>query len=105
MRPELHLHVLVFREGETWVAQVLERDIAAHGASPYSALAAVKLLIQSHANFDTRHQRQPFSRLDRAPDVYWRALERARMLPQPERVLMHPAAISASITDEPITTA
>lgn len=103
MRGELQLTVLLFQEGSAWVGQVLEHDMAAHGPTVHAALAAVQLVIQAHVNFDTRHKRQPLARLNRAPDVYWKALERATPLPKPDAVpMMHPARINASITNETV---
>ena len=91
----LTLHIIIFREGDQWVAQVLERDMAAHGPTEYAALAAVQLVLQAHINFDTRQQRIPLSRLNRAPEAFWRAYENAEPLPlspdsfQPAQI--HPA--------------
>ena len=102
MKGHLRLNVLVFREGDRWVAQVLEKDMAAHGETPYAALSAIGMIIQAHVNFDTFHQRTPFSRLDRAPDVYWDVMERATPLPQPESWRLMPASIVARQTNERI---
>jgi hypothetical protein len=72
--------VLIFRQGDQWVAQVLEKDMNAHGPTAYAALAAVQLVLQTHVNFDTRHRREPLSRLRQAPAEYWRAYEDAEPL-------------------------
>lgn len=105
---ERRLRVLIFQEDGTWVAQVLEHNIAAHGETPYAALAAIQLSIKAHALFDTRYQRSPFSRLKPAPSIYFEAFERAQPLPglpktHPEIAEpMHPAFIEAAMTKERI---
>jgi hypothetical protein len=104
MSSQLRLTVVIFREEDTWVAQVLEHDMAAHGKTPYAALAAVQLVIQAHVNFDTRNQRVPLARLKRAPDVYWNAFKRAEPLQKPDLLpLLHPAVIEAAIANETIS--
>lgn len=102
MSGQLQLHVLIFQERDTWVAQALEKDMAAHGPTPYAALAAVEQVLQAHVNFDTRYQRQPLSRLNRAPEVYWKAFESAEPLQPPTLQLMHPAIIEAAISKDPV---
>jgi hypothetical protein len=66
----LQLKVVIFQEGPAWVAQVLERDMAAHGGTPYAALAAIQQVLFAHTAFDETFQRPPLSRLKRAPQVY-----------------------------------
>ena len=96
----LTLNVLVFEDAPgRWVAQVLEKDMTAHGPNEYAALAAVQLVLQAHVNFDTRHNKTPLSRLKPAPDVYWRAYRTAKPLPIPPNE-MAPAHIEAHVTHE-----
>ena len=99
MSGTLELHVIIFREGDQWVAQVLERDMTAHGPTEYAALAAVQLVLQVHVNFDTRQQRVPLSRLKRAPEAFWRAYEHADPLPLPSDSLQ-PAQIHPAVSRE-----
>jgi hypothetical protein len=103
-RSSLNLRVVIFEDSPgTWVAQVLERDMAAHGKSPYAALAAVQLVLQAHVNFDTRQQRVPLSRLKPAPDEYWHAYQNARPLPNPPKsTMLSPAQLTAAIAAQPI---
>jgi hypothetical protein len=104
MNQELHLTVLLFLQGESWVAQVLEHDIVAHGATEYAALATVQLAIQAHVNFDTRHQRQPFSLLPRAPQHCWDVARTAKPLEIPPRS-QFPAIIDARVAEETVSVA
>lgn len=95
--------MLLFVEGGTWVAQVLEKNLAAHGPSPYAALAAVELVLQGHVNFDTRQRREPLSRLKPAPEHFWTAFESARPLPLPKPGTgLLPAHIIAAIADDTV---
>jgi hypothetical protein len=87
----LRFKALLFREGENrWIAQILEKDMAAHGPTEYAALAAVELVLQAHVNFDAKHQRVPLSRLKPAPKVYWDAYEHAEPLERPGVQLLPP---------------
>jgi hypothetical protein len=101
---QLQLRVVIFQEGSAWVAQVLERDMAAYGGSPYAALAAIQQVLFAHVAFDTTFERPPLSRLHRAPQVYWRAFEQAAPLPMPLHISAPNAMIEAAISKEPIST-
>ena len=103
MTHPLELRVLIFEEDAgRWVAQALEKDMAAHGPTAYAALAAVQLVLQSHVNFDTRLERTPLSRLGRAPQPYWDAFERAEPLPMPDAQPLLAAHLIAAISRQPV---
>src|SRR5215467_3369552 len=79
MTTQRTLTVLLFEEiTGVWVAQVIEKDIAAHGPSMEAAFVAVQAVVQAHVNFDTRHHREPLSLLAPAPEPYRQALEHAQ---------------------------
>jgi hypothetical protein len=68
------LTVVVFPElSRWWIARSLERDIAATGRSPESALDSVLTIAQAHIMFDVRHGREPLSAFAPAPRPYWKA--------------------------------
>lgn len=104
-RSGLELRVLLFRRqgDDQWVAQVLEKDMTAHGETEYAALAAVHLVLQTHVNFDARQQRVPLSRLRPAPEMYFRAYEHAEPLDVPAESDLRPAHIRPAITHESIS--
>lgn len=102
MSTALQLHVLIFQKGENWIAQVLEKDLTAHGPTAYAALAAIQLVVQTHVNFDTRHRREPLSSLGEAPPEYWKAYEHAEPMLVDEESPFSPADIRPALTREPI---
>jgi hypothetical protein len=68
------LTVVVFPElSRWWIARSLERDIAATGRTPESALDSVVKIAQAHIMFDVRHGREPLSAFAPAPRAYWKA--------------------------------
>ncbi len=101
MSETLTLRVVIFREGDQWVAQVLEKDMSAHGPTEYAALAAVQLVLQAHVNFDTRQKRSPLSMLSRAPEAFWRAYEKADPLSLSSDPFQ-PAQFHPAVAREPI---
>ena len=68
------LTVVVFPESNRWwIARSLERDIAAAGRTPESALDSLVKIAQAHIAFDVRHGREPLSAFAPAPRPYWKA--------------------------------
>src|SRR5688572_28429560 len=102
MSANLQLHVLIFQKGDNWIAQVLEKDLVAHGPTAYAALAAVQLVVQTHVNFDTRNRRPPLSSLREAPPEYWRAYDNAEPMLLDSDSPFFPADIRPALSREPI---
>lgn len=68
------LTVVVFPESSRWwIARSLERDIAAAGRTPESALDSIVKIAQAHMAFDVRHGREALSAFAPAPRLYWKA--------------------------------
>lgn len=70
-RERLLLSALLLNEGETWIVQCLEHDIAAQGESPRAALEALGWTVGAHILLDREKRRKPFSTLQRAPSSFW----------------------------------
>jgi hypothetical protein len=69
--------VLFFREQSgAWVAQALERNIAAHGQNIEQAKVAFERTVDGYLKLDAKLQREPLSALAPASEQYWAAWER-----------------------------
>lgn len=101
----LKLTILLFEEApDLWVAQSLEKDMVGYGPSKQAAVAAFQDTLQSHVNFDARHQRFPLASLKEAPRVYWQASERAKPFEyQPQGLCsVPPAHLKVVLASEPV---
>jgi hypothetical protein len=70
------LSVLFFREpgdSDTWVAQALERDIAAHGKSIEQAKLAFERTVAGYLRLAAKHHQEPLATLKPAPEPFWSA--------------------------------
>jgi hypothetical protein len=74
------LTVLLLEEGPAWVAQCLEHDIAAQGASMKEALEHFQEVFNAQVAYDLANKREPLAGKKRAPDWYWRARNYAEPL-------------------------
>jgi hypothetical protein len=106
------LSVLFFREPsdpDTWVAQALERDVAAHGKSIEQAKLAFERTIAGYLRLAAKHHQEPLAMLKPAPEPFWLAWERATgkktlELPSPDAAIP-PAYVIQAITNESISAA
>ena len=76
---DFKLSVLLVREGDLWVAQCLQYDIAAQGKTITEAKHAFCRTVSGQVCVDLRHHVEPLSGFLPAPRVYW---ERS-LAPQP----------------------
>jgi hypothetical protein len=76
---QIYLSVLFFQESPgIWIAQGLERDIAAHGPSIEAAKVAFERTVVGYFRLDRMRHREPLSTLKPAPATFWNAWERVR---------------------------
>jgi hypothetical protein len=74
----LHLQVVLLPEHGQWVAQALDHDFAAQGATQEEALSALVHTIGSHIYVAKRRGiADPLANVPAAPDTYWSLFERA----------------------------
>jgi hypothetical protein len=105
------LSVLLFQEGDAWVLQGLEHDLAAQGPSIELAQRAFLDALHGQLRLDQQANRAPLAQLPRAPMEYWYAFDRAmtKQLVTPATVpaqadvtmRMPPAYMIQAITDMP----
>ena len=83
------MRVLIMREEHMWVAQCLEHDIAAQGASlpevkqAFAIAFAAQIAVALHYGQDPRDFLGEFGR---APEFYWEKFSQAERLAEPIRV-------------------
>jgi hypothetical protein len=73
----IYLAVLFFKERSGhWIAQGLERDIAAQGPDLEMAKLAFERTVMGYLKLDAQHHRAPLASLRPAPRPFWDAWER-----------------------------
>src|SRR6266542_2500761 len=68
----LFLKVIYLPEGNAWVAQCLEHDIAAQGKTLPEAEDAFRRTLLAQVVLDIRKGREPLEDIKAAPKMYWR---------------------------------
>jgi hypothetical protein len=90
------LSVLFFRDASgIWVAQALERDIAAQGQTQEAAKIAMQRTVAGYLRMDAKLKREPLSSLGPAPQQYWAVWERV------SQKTLEPPVISGESTIPP----
>ena len=74
------LSVLLLREGETWVAQCLEYDLAAQGKSLAEVKDAFAKTFCGQIMVDLHHAVEPLGSFAQAPKRYWYLFKNAERL-------------------------
>ena len=101
----LVLSVLFFQERPgVWVAQALERDIAAQGPSIEAARVAFERTIAGYLKLDAGLSREPLSALRPAPKDYWAMWERVQRKELQEPLFAHEAAVPPAYVIRAIST-
>ncbi len=80
---ELAMDVLLFKEGDQWVAQCLQHDIVGQGETIDDALFGLEACVIAHWTIDLEHNQQPFAWIPRAPQSCWDRWHRAKGLKEP----------------------
>lgn len=66
-----YITVLFIRQGERWLAQGLEVDLAAQGENVELAKRAFERTFMGQLELDRRMKREPLERLQKAPEQFW----------------------------------
>jgi hypothetical protein len=75
---ELEVQVLVFKEGESWIAQGLNYDITGHGQSLNDVIDNFWHTLICQIVVDIKHGDRPLGNIKPAPKFYWQRLEQTR---------------------------
>ena len=77
---DFKLSVLLLREGEAWVAQCLDYDIAAQGKTIAEAKDAFARTFAGQVFVDLNHNVEPLHGFSPAPQEYWEQFEKGERL-------------------------
>lgn len=88
---------------DTWIAQGLEHDIAAQGATIEQAKYAFEATIWGYLKYG--RGKHPLKQLRPAPDIFWQIWEQMVEAPtmQAERLPSVPAYMMTAVTHDPIS--
>jgi len=75
----LDLRVLVLQEGDYWVAQCLEHDVAAQGKTPKQLAHALNSALVGHAAIAQLHREKFFENMSPAPKFYHELYDQAEL--------------------------
>jgi hypothetical protein len=81
----VQLRVVVYPEGDRWVARCLEVDLCTSASTLDELPAKVRKQLYLQKLLDHRAGRQPFENFKPAPKVYWELFERSRPWTQVSR--------------------
>ena len=85
-RLAFNLHVLLVREGDVWVAQCLDYDIAAQGATISDAKEAFARTFGGQVAVDLHHKVEPLQGFGPAPQEYWDLFTSGERLADPQPI-------------------
>ena len=71
MTQENYARIVLFKEGDTHIAQCLEFDIMAHGASEEIALKRFEAVFNFERNLSIERGRSPFANIPEAPKEFF----------------------------------
>src|SRR5207244_11393778 len=75
----LTIRVLVFREGDWWIAQCLEHDICIQARTVEDIRPELERVLTAHYLL-TESSKTPFHGMPRAPQVFWDRYEDAKQM-------------------------
>ena len=105
---QILLRVLFFcdpSDPDTWVAQALEHDIAAHGSDVGRAKVAFERTVAGYFKLALKHHQEPLASLMPAPAVFWETWkDAAQQKVQAERMPSVDAYMLPVVTHEPLPT-
>src|SRR5262245_49865832 len=98
------LSVLFFQEDDQWIAQALEHDLAAHGATLADAKVAFERTLAGYFELAKQHHQEPLATLKPAPAEFWEAWKRVvRRNVEVEQVPSIDAYMVPAVSHEPIS--
>lgn len=64
---DVTMRVVVFKDGDLWIAQGLERDICARGSDLRDVQERFKMLMELETDFSLQQKKQPLEGIEPAP--------------------------------------
>jgi hypothetical protein len=80
---EQRIRAVIFREGDWWIIQVLEHDLASQVRRLEDVQSHLRRLLLGQMAVNAAMGVEPFHGFSRAPRRYWEMYERARPLAVP----------------------
>jgi hypothetical protein len=77
------IKVVAFKEGDWWVAQCLDYDIATQARTLPDLVGEVERILMAHWAVGAQEGVEPFANLPRAPRRFWELYEAARLKIEP----------------------
>lgn len=68
---KLQIKAVVFKDGDWWIAQCLEHDIAAQAKTPKDLAYEIQRALIGHFIVSKQEGLIPFENLPKAPEKYW----------------------------------
>jgi hypothetical protein len=101
--------VLFFREAHdpnTWIAQALEHDIAAHGEDVERAKLAFERTVSGHLQLAAKYHQEPLASLQPAPNIFWDLWKlRAEKTVEATRISSSAAYMLPVVSNDPLQAA
>lgn len=72
------IRIVVFKEGDVWVAQCLEYDICTQAPTTKSLRRRINATIDAERDYSLKHKREPFAGIGKAPKHFFDMWEKAR---------------------------
>src|SRR5438094_297263 len=67
----IKVRAVIFKEGDWWVGQYLEYDIAAQAKTVNDLIYELQRTLVAHIVINKKEGREPFANLEQAPKRYW----------------------------------
>jgi hypothetical protein len=92
--------IVVQPEAGAWVAQCLNVDVAAQGATIHEAREALAQTLSEHIVLALHNGETPFDGLPAAPHEYWERFRSAERLADPEPIHVPPAFMINAMAED-----
>jgi len=103
---QILLRVLFFREAhnsDTWIAQALEHDIAAHGEDIEHAKLAFERTVSGYFLLAAKYHQEPLASLKPAPSIFWEIWKtRATATVEAKRISSSAAYMLPVVSNDPL---
>ena len=77
---KFHIRAVIFKDGDWWVGQCLEHDIAAQAKTPKDLAYEIQRSIVGHLVVSKQEGLVPFKKLPKAPNKYWKLFNNSLQL-------------------------
>lgn len=97
---KFRFQIVLLPEGGEWVAQCLNVDVAAQGATIHEAREALAKALSEHIVLALHLGEQPFHGLPPAPQGYWERFRVGERLADPDPIFVPPAFMINAMAED-----